>query len=265
MLNMHSTYRSQTGFAHIGILVLVLLVAGVVGVAIWQASKLGNKTVNQNPQTSESPASQKSTSPVVLKNLGLASLGDVLITRDALREYDSKGLKGFYAFGDKLGAADNRKNPNFEYSSLKPGTKAVAAIDGVVAFVRQQQSSKDYEVFLQPESGSSWTVAYDHLVDVTVRQGQKIKVGDPLGSPAVQGNGALRFEMQINNESVADAHQCPSTLLDSSVREAVLAELSTMMQSWNTLAGRTLYDLSLQDPVGCIGGTSLTPAQAEGR
>lgn len=263
MLTMLKPPQSQSGFAHIGMLALVLLVAGAVGLAVWQASTQLNS--GSGPKSSESPRPRTSGAPVVLKNLGLTSLSNVLVTSDALRDYDSRGLKGFYIFGDNLGTGDPRRNPNFEYASLKPGTKAVAAIDGVVAFVRQQPSSNDYEVFLQPEANSHWTVAYDHLVDLSVRQGQTVKAGDVLGAPAVQGNGALRFELQINNESVADAHRCPTTLLAANVRDAVLADLTALMQEWNNLAGRQLYDLSRQDPAGCLGVTSLSPAQAEGQ
>lgn len=208
-----------------------------------------------------------------LSNFGLVAIapydptqsksGNVLISNDALREYDANGLKGFYVFGDRL--SGNRLNPNFEFSSLAEGTKIIAALDGVVGFVKQQGDSGDYEVFLQPSEGSIWTVGYDHLTNVTVKQGDRVKVGDILGEPAKQNNGLRRFELQVNKDTGGvSTHICPSTLVAASVNETMLADLQTMENAWETFSKKDLYRLEDQRPVGCLSQT-LTPQQAEGR
>lgn len=137
-------------------------------------------------------------------------------------------------------------------------------VDGIVRFIKQQPDSKDYEVFIQPKEGSVWTIGYDHLTDVSVKKGQTVKAGDALGKPAVQNNGLLRFEIQINkDENGQTTHYCPTTLLAASVKDKWLTELTTMQNSWETKTGLELYDLTAQDPVGCLAKT-LTPQQAEG-
>jgi len=248
-------HKRNDGFAHIGLLVIGLIVIAVIGFAAMRVSSKDEK--------SDSASSSDPEETLVIENFGLKSLDSVDVTNNALREYESKGLKGFYPFGDKLD--DTRINPTFEFASLKEDTEVIAAIDGVVAFIKEQPESKDIEVFLQPKDGSAWTVGYDHLTDVKVTKGQQVKVGTVLGKPARQNNGLLRFEIQINKDlSGSTTHYCPSVLLGGESKDLYLEELKTMQNSWNTTSGLNLYDVSAQNPVGCI-KTTLTPQEAEGR
>ena len=228
-------------------------VAGVLGLLrVTQAQQQSLKTPEPVPQ---------------LRNLGIDTLANIAFDSNALREFSTFGLKGFYVFGDALEGGP--QNPNFEYSSLKPGTKVVASIDGVVVFVRAQPESNDFEVFLQPRDGSAWTVGYDHLVNVTVQRGDVVKAGAVLGEPARQNNGLLRFEMQINQDigsgnDLVTTHFCPVLLLAADVRDTLTAELTAMMNQWETFSRLELYDPARQQPTGCIKPT-LTVAEASGR
>lgn len=215
-------------------------------------------------QQSASPTPQEA--DLVLQNVGLASLSDVAYTTQATREYQSAGRKGFYVFGDSLGKGDPRRNPNFEFASLKADARIVSAIDGVVAEVRTQTESNDVEVFIQPKEGSAWTIGYDHLINVKVAKGAQVTAGQLLGNPAVQGNGLYRFEFQVNDDrSGTTVHVCPTTLLASPVRDTWLGELAAMQSKWEQETGiDTLYDPSSQLPVGCLSET-LSLAEAEGR
>lgn len=251
----------QHGIAHLAlVLILVIVVVGVAGYISFSR-------INQNqPGESKVLDGGESEPEVVLQNLGLESLDNVLITNDAVREYESMGLKGFYPFGDKLeGKTDSRLNPNFEFSSLKPGTKVVSAIDGVVAFIKEQAETGDSEVFIQSKEGSIWTIGYDHISNLQVKKGDLVKAGDVIGDPTVQGNGALRFEIQVNRDEAGDTtHICPSNLLSGDVRDKLLEDLSVMQQQWNSTTGLSLYNLQDQNPVGCIKQT-MTVAESEGR
>ena len=122
------TLKNQSGFSHtaIALIICVMVIIGLVG---WRVVTSSKNTPN-NQATSQTPEE----SDVQLQNLGLASLDSVLVSQDALREYDSSGLKGFYVFGDKL--SGGRINPNFEFASLKEDTEIISAIDGVVTFIR---------------------------------------------------------------------------------------------------------------------------------
>lgn len=254
----------------IGLVIVLVIVGGIVAYVVVAKDKAEVNTTAQPTAQTQS----KSTSPdtLALKNFGLAKIGpydksagasgDIAVTQDALRDL-SRGLKGFYVFGEPL--EGGRLNPNFEFASVKDGAKVVAAIDGVVTFIKEQPETGDTEVFLQPKENSMWTVGYDHLTNVTVKKGDTVKAGDPLGEAAKQNNGVRRFELQINRDvNGTTTHVCPSTLLDESVKVSLLADLTAMQAAWETFSGKDLYKVEAQNPVGCLYST-LTPAQAEGR
>jgi hypothetical protein len=242
----------------------------LLGVIAFAAVTVLHKTDDTNTKESDQAvtnaaenSSKKQSDDLVLQNIGLDTFDNILYDKHALSAYKTDGLKGFYFFGDELPGA--RKNPNFEFSSLKEGTKIIAAIDGTITFIKEQSESSDKEVFLQTNENSQWIIGYDHLVNVTVKKGDKVKAGDVLGEPGVQNNGLRRFEFQVNKKQSGgdDVHVCPTTLMSSSLKEGLEKSLSTMMQQWNTLAGFTVYEPALQTPVGCLVDT-LTPQQAQG-
>lgn len=252
---------------HIGIVILAVVAAtAVIGLIVYALQKPTSKETSNSEKTLPNSSSAPAEPQIVLQNIGIDTLDNVLVTSNALREYSSKGLKGFYAFGDKLGGKEDvRINPNFEFSSLKPGTKVLSAIDGVVTFIKEQPETKDFEVFVQPKEKSAWTIGYDHISSVAVKKNAQIKAGDLIGLPTVQNNGAQRFEIQINkDENNTTTHYCPSILLSDSAKSSLLVGLTKMQEHWNQVAGLNLYDLSTQNPIGCLKQT-MTTAEAEGK
>jgi len=258
--HMRNTKLYQRGFSHVLVLLLMIVVLGVGFVGWYVMNKSSDddaKKSDNNSQSTETTSEEN----IQLQNFGIESLDDVDITQYAVREYANHGLKGFYIFGDSL--SGGRTNPNFEFSSLKEGTKLVSAIDGIVAHINQQPDSSDYEVFIQPKEGSAWTVGYDHVVSLNVKKGDQIKVGDVIGEPGKQNNGLLRFELQINkDENGATTHYCPSTLLAANVKDKTLADLLAMQNSWETTTSLELYNVDAQDPIGCT-KPSMTSEEAE--
>lgn len=255
--------QQQYGFG----LIIIILGVVIASIAIFVAFKninSKNEVSNPDPEsasTEQTPQEEKFT----IYNFGLLSLEDNTVTGDALRDFESQGLKGFYVFGDKL--PGNRLNPNFEFASVKADTDIVSAIDGEVVFIKTQEDGKDSEIFLQTSADSEWIIGYDHIVDVTVKQGDNVKVGDALGKPAIQGNGLYRFEFQVNKKlsKNEDVHYCPTALLDESVKSAALSELQSYILSWEDLDDNQLYDdFTDSGKTGCY-FEMLTPEQASGQ
>ncbi len=263
--------HNQLGFGIVPVLIIfvVLAVVGFAAIRVLgsNGSEFGENDSSKTTQDNTRVPSDSAIDGDVLElqNLGLESLEDNVVTQDALREYATNGLKGFYVFGDML--SGGRLNPNLEFASVRPDTDIVAAVDGEIVFVRSQGDSDDYEVFLQTSQSSAWMIGYDHLTEVTVKQGDKVRAGDALGKAAVQGNGLHRFEFQVNKKVSAseDIHYCPVSLLAGSVKQAVTDQLKQLMAEWEALGGNALYDeLKNTETPGCYVDT-LTPAQAEGR
>jgi murein DD-endopeptidase MepM/ murein hydrolase activator NlpD len=250
---------------------LVVVVLGsvvLIGLRVRNQAESQKSKNNNIESASEAQPTQvtSDTKSLELKNLGIDVAQDVDFNKYATAEFTSLGMKGFYLFGDKLGGkTQTQLNPNFEFSSVKKDTLVVAAIDGIVAFIKEQPDSGDKEVFLQPVENSPWVVGYDHLSDVSVTKGQAIKAGDTLGKPTIQGNGLYRFEIQINKEEDGETtFYCPTSLLASEVRDKIVEQLSTMQDTWESTTGLELYDSTAQKPVGCLLET-MNVAQSEGR
>ncbi len=259
--------HKQHGFSVVFLGLGAVLLGVIAFAAVTVLSKTDdNKTKESSQVAADSVSSQSNkqqSDELLLQNVGLDTFDNILYDKYAITSYKQEGHKGFYFFGDTLPGA--RKNPNFEFSSLKEGTKIIAAIDGTITFIKEQSESSDKEVFLQTNENSQWVIGYDHLVNVTVKKGDKVKAGDVLGEPAVQNNGLRRFEFQVNRKQSGgdDIHVCPTTLMAASYKDGLEKSLNTMMQQWNTFAGYTIYEVTLQTPIGCLVDT-LTPQQAQG-
>jgi prepilin-type N-terminal cleavage/methylation domain-containing protein len=262
----------------------ILVVASIIGMLAIGGYFYLNSLPNDSPNSADNQPSITTNAPtpsekpqqselLELANLGLKNIApdnagantrsDLDISMNALRDYNRE-LKGFYVFGDKL--EGNRQNPNFEFASVREGAKIIAAIDGIIAFIRVQPNSSDAEVFLQPKENSIWTIGYDHITNIAVKQGDRVQVGDIIGEAAVQNNGLRRFEIQVNKDVNGETtHICPTTLLSGSARTSIQNDLMEMQNSWEAISGiHDLYDQDAQNPAGCL-FEALTPEQAEGR
>lgn len=266
--------HNQHGFSPL-IVVIFIAVTAFVGFAGYKViSDKGeqhgtdnnsprNSSQNQSASQSASDTSQRDETQPQLQNIGI-SFDDILYDKYAVSEFATKGMKGFYVFGDAL--PGNRVNPNFEFSSVKSDAKIISAIDGVVVNIKEQQENGtiDSEVFIQPSENSAWIIGYDHLINVGVKNGDRVKAGALLGNPNVQNNGLARFEIQVNKmTSDGDIHYCPSSLLATSVKDGIASNIIAMMQTWELTTGLELYNPDAQDPIGCRMPT-LTPKEAEG-
>jgi hypothetical protein len=136
------TLKNQKGFSHLLMIPIILVLAGI-GFAAYRVVNNDSST----DDTAKKITSEDSEPDIVLQNIGIDNIDNIDINDYAVREFDTHGLKGFYVFGDSL--SGGRLNPTFEFASLKAGTKAVSAIDGVVTFIKEQVETSDFEVSSQ--------------------------------------------------------------------------------------------------------------------
>ena len=197
-------------------------------------------------------ASAPTEETLALANLGGVTLaahstttrkaGDISMSKTYLDAGAGRNVP-IFMFGQPLPGRDHvQLNPNLEFGGLTSAINVVASIDGIVGFVREQTDSKDFEVFLQPKENSIWTIGYDHLTDVTVKQGDRVTVGQVLGKAARENNGMYRYELQVNKDvgGVTTFH-CPTALLRADVQATQTAAIERFIKDWNTFYGSAMY------------------------
>lgn len=247
-------------YISLGVISIAILIAtGILVFSKPLSSEISSKTsVSESVGTNNSVSKESSSSSIdtkdddiVLSNLG-TDMSNLIVDNNVLREYKTNGIKGFYPFGEKLPGKDIL-NPNFEYASLRSSTKVISPIDGVIGFIRSQEDTKDYEVFIQTFEGSIWTISMDHLVKLVVKKGDKVSVGDLIGYPNIQGNGTYRFEIQINKDLDGNTtYYCPTFLLESNAREILGKKITDMEKSWESVSKLDLYSIEKEKYPGCL-------------
>jgi hypothetical protein len=247
-------------YISLGLLSVAILIAS--GILIFNkpaniTSNTGDTNISKdsisqsNSSALSSSISSKTEDTLELKNLG-TDLFNLIVDNNVLREYKTNGIKGFYTFGEKL-PGKNILNPNFEFASLRSSTKVISPIDGVIGFIRPQEDTKDYEVFIQTFEGSIWTISLDHLIKLEVKKGDKVSVGDIIGYPNTQGNGTYRFELQINKDSNGKTtYFCPTFLLESNAKETLGSKITEMEKNWEKVSKLDLYSVEKEKYPGCL-------------
>lgn len=112
---------------------------------------------------------------------------------------DANQAVAFYPFGTTL--PSGRQNPTFEIETVDPSATVHAVSAGLVIDVRPT-SQGDMAVFVLPSENSPWSLAYDHVNNVTVERGARVEPGMVLGTVGRLGNGRGRTELQINRHGV---------------------------------------------------------------
>lgn len=264
---------SQTRKLFIFVGIPLLIIFGVL--TAYSFTKTGNETNEQNSdqqKDTEIDAENYNSKPV-LYNLGGITLakydattgmaGDIKFSKDGLDPARGKETPVFL-FGQKLPknseSEPQRINPNFEFGGISKQIDIISAIDGVVVHIEQQAESSDYEVFLSNKDNGTWVIGYDHLVNLTVKKGDTVKVGQKLGLVAKQNSGDYRYELQINDEKEKLMY-CPIELLDGSVQSTIAGQLTQLTTDWTTWYGKDVFG---QHIGGCIKPT-ITTAESEGR
>jgi hypothetical protein len=134
------------------------------------------------------------------------------------------------------------------------GTKVHSLVDGVVVNVPKLYSN-DYSVHVGASSESSTVVETEHIINVTVKVGDKVKAGDVLGEvsdyDAHNYAGLGLYEIGILIGGNPPSHICPFQYLDDSIKDAVNESLRSLYKAWNEYRGKQVYDENLEVP-GCI-------------
>lgn len=185
---------------------------------------------------------RKAFGPPRLKNL-LVDLSDpntFVFTRDI--------PKNFVEFGGTFERMEGATViPAFAYFTQEH-TPVHSPIKGMVRRVSYQEESQDFEIEIARNRFTAWMVVIDHVTDVRVRQGKKVKAGDVVGAAAryLAADGVWRTELEVGS---FEHYHCPFALFDPESVDTFKQQVNQVMAVWEAFAGdSSLYDEAAMEP-----------------
>lgn len=246
--------NNQAGAVHlILIFVVVLALVGAAGFFVM------SKQDNDKDRGSSSSAKTE----VKIKSLGInldeydpstGMAGDLKFTKTIF----PSGMQmlfseyGYEVAANSAGAAKRNPQPTF----IAPlGTKVMSLVDGEVVNIPKLYSD-DYSIHVQG-SGSDLTFETEHVINVKVKVGDKVKAGQVIAEvsdyDAKNYDGLGLFEIGVLKSGNPPSHVCLFDYLDDSIKEKTLSQITSLKKSWEEYRGdSTIYDESKNVVPGCL-------------
>lgn len=127
---------------------------------------------------------------------------------------------------------------------LPKGAPLIALADGTVSDVRFQTGARennDYEIMINFLDAPEWNYGFDHIVNVRVHVGDKIKAGDVLaeapGGPTSNPNIFSSVELTIlekGSSNIEIKNHCPFVFLEKSVKPEFERKMRGLFTDWET-------------------------------
>lgn len=252
--------RKQLGFGIVEIIVIILVLALLcfIGYYVYNA----NFGSDGQQRTNEAQDSTQSSSGKI-KHLGVnidyydpatGKAGDFVFTKEPLHTNLLFMDYGYVISGSSTSTGQDKANPQPTFI-LPLGTKVYSLVDGTV-FDTPKLYSNDYSVQVQPE-GSDLIFETEHVINVTVKKGDKVKAGDVVAevSPhdSQYNNGMGLVEIGILKGGNPPSHVCPFDYLDDSIKDDLLAKITALQKAWEEYKGdSSIYDESKVLVPGCV-------------
>lgn len=251
---------NNSGFAHLVIIMAVVVLAAVGGVGYMVLSKDSSET-KQVDSTNAAAVAQESKAKI--KNLGINlaaydpatnMAGDIKFTKANF----AGGMQMiFFEYGyevpaNSAGPAKRNPQPTF---IVPLGTKVMSLVDGEVVDVPKLYSN-DFSVHVQAP-GSDLIFETEHVINVQVKKGDKVKAGQVIAEvsdyDARNYDGLGLLEIGILSPGNPPKHVCTFDYLDNSIKDETLKQISALQKSWEEYRGdSTIYDESKVVIPGCL-------------
>src|SRR3989344_5365339 len=176
--------------------------------------------------------------PLKLKNIGVNldyydpktnRAGDFEFTKQKLQFGRVFMPFGFVIPASSVGAAKANPQPTFV---VPLGTPVRSLVDGVVAAMPTLWS-KDYSIQVTTDGKmQKWIYETEHLINPTVKVGDKVVAGQIVGEVSDFNHGAPpgfgAVEIGILKGGQTPEHICPFLYLDESIREDTLQKMNAL-------------------------------------
>lgn len=249
------------GFALVEVFIVIAVVA-IIGVLGFYAASNINKQSDKKSVSAEQQSTSSDTAKI--KHLGINldyynpdthMAGDIKFVN-----FDTKagGLDAIFSeYGrpapENNGQGAGRLNPQPTFVAPL-GTKVHSLVDGKV-FKVEKLYSGDYSVMVMPQ-GSELTFETEHIMNVTVKEGDVVKAGDTLGVvsdyDAKNLNGMGLVEIGVLLGGNPPRHMCTFDYLDDSIKAETLKKIAALEDSWEAFVGDTGVYKQADEPIaGC--------------
>lgn len=167
-------------------------------------------------------------------DVGTKTYGDILMEEPVL-----------IPFGAVL--TGNQKSPAIEYYTVPDAPVRAVCYGRVDAVLDNPVEQGDYEIHVTALPGSAYLIIYDHVLNVTVLEGELVNAGDTLGDAGTWTDTMRRTELQINTGTGSNERSyCPLNFGDS----AFVADHIKLLNEYNIRGFSPRYDtLCLEDYV----------------
>lgn len=246
---------NQSGSAHL-LLILIVVVLAIAGFAVFRYMQIKDGGAN---------SSSSSNGSAKIKHLGInldyydsstKKAGDIVFKK---WDFKSGGMDAIFSEYGRAAADNNtmgagRLNPQPTF--IAPlGTKVHSLVAGTVVNVPKLYS-KDYSVHVQPY-GSDLIFETEHVQNVTVKTGDKVKAGDIVGEvsdyDAKNLAGLGLFEIGILKGGNPPSHICPFDYLDDSIKAETLKKITALEDAWEKFVSNDkVYNQKSEPTPGCI-------------
>ncbi len=260
-------YRNQHGFAHLEVIIIVLVVL-FIGAIGWLVSHEKQQKTSDVTQNNSSAKGQTADQPLVLKSIGFNldyynpatnHAGDMVFTHE---DHDLGQTHMIFAdFGIQDVRAPNdtsKRNPQPTFI-LPLGTKVHSLVDGIVLNVETLYSGDStVMVSASGEQNSSYIYETEHINNPLVKKGDHVMGGQIIGEVSTHdsqyhpGFGIVEIGILHPNGTIAQ-HICPFHYLDPSIKADIQKKILNVHQAWMSYINMpNLYDDAHAAEPGCF-------------
>lgn len=208
------------------------------------------------------PTKTSASTRPVLKNLGVNIeplnkqtnlAGDLLFDQGVV--YDDGRVandKVFLDFGHKDKYRTDSPG-NIEYWFYVPlNTKVRAPVSGTVQ-VGFIEHTKDWGINIVSGKDYQWIVSFEHLVNLTVKDGDLVNVGDVVGDAGPRiANRIAMVELAVWTGGQSILKYCPYDFLEESLKPIYKEKINQLAKDWEEFIGKDIYKQEVWVAPGCL-------------
>ncbi len=180
--------------------------------------------------------------------------GDLIFTKDLL--FDDGRVdndKAFVDFGIKAKYFEDSVG-NVEYWFHVPlGTDVKAPLAGTVE-VYYIEHTKDWAVSIK-QPNHDYIVSFEHMVNLLVKEGGYVSVGDVLGDASPRNTLSNKFamvELAVWKGGSRIEKFCPFDFLDDSLKADYTLKINNVAKEWESFIGKDVYQQEKWVSPGCL-------------